>query len=93
MFPKITLKRVCLIVLFLEEEPPKPAENEAEKAGTDGEKSEASGEKQDGEKVGEGKTMEVEQVKEVEQYPPSPMMMVTILKLSHEERDLSHVIL
>lgn len=58
-----------------EEEPPKPAENEAEKAGTDGEKSEASGEKQDGEKVGEEKTMEVEQVKEVEQYPPSPMMM------------------
>lgn len=54
------------------EEPPTQADQQAEKA--DGEKDEMNTEKQDGENVVE-KTMEVEQIREVEQHPPSPMVM------------------
>lgn len=58
---------------FLEEEPSKTGEQN-EKIVNDGEKSGTEGEEKEGE--GEKKTMEFEQIKEVEQHPPSPMMMV-----------------
>ena len=70
-------------MLPFSEEPPKQADQQAEKA--DGEKDEVSTEKQDGEKVAE-KTMEVEQIREVEQHPPSPMMMVCIINMWSEKK-------